>query len=247
MGSPLAGLKAGVISGVVFVGALALVNVILLYAFQSQALTIISKSFSAVCTLVESNSTSSAVNVTSPAVKACFSDVVSVWPEFFAFINFFIALFLASVFGWLYESLPSSRPTIKGLSISVVALVVYIYFGLLGLTFVIQAAELLYAFALADTVLFGYLLGKLYGRYSRTVDIVSQDGSAKILVDGKDFTNKKRTFSVKSVHEVKAEPQEGSSFKEWTVSGGVSVEDNRSYETTMEVNGDGVLRVGTKR
>jgi hypothetical protein len=34
---------------------------------------------------------------------------------------------------------------------------------------------------------------------------------------------------------------EGSSFKGWSVSGGVTVDDPRSYETTMDVEGDGVL------
>ncbi len=246
MGSALAGVKGGVLAGMIFVTSIALFNVVLLYMFKPDALRIISASFGTVCTSVESNSTATTLNSTA-AVQACFNDVISVSPAFFAFINFFIALFFAGLFGWAYENLPGNRPWIKGISVAAFVLLVYVYVGLIGVTFEAEAAELLYLFAVFETILFGVLLGEFYSRYTRTVEISGQGGGTRVLVDGKNVTGKKRTFSIKSVHEIKAETGDGSSFREWTVSGGVTVDDSKSFETTMEVNGDGSLKAAVKK
>jgi len=248
MGSALAGMKAGVVAGVVFVGSLTLFNFLLLIVFKSQALSFISHYYSTVCSTVEVNSTSTLPNSTSSAaVNDCFQDVISVFPGFFAFVNFFISLFFATAFGLLYESLPTKGlPLVKGLSVSFAVLLVYVYLGIVGITFYKLAAELLYVFAVLDTVLYGYLLSRLYRRYTRTVEIAAGD-SANIFVDGKNYSNRTTTFAAKSVHEVKAEALGTATFREWTVTGGVSVEDNKSFETTMEVNGDGKIQVAVKK
>jgi len=75
------------------------------------------------------------------------------------------------------------------------------------------------------------------------VGFVSQgENSLKISVDGRNLTGKARTFHLRSSHEVKGETSGDSSFKEWAISGGVSIEDPRSFRTTIEVNGDGMLK-----
>ena len=68
------------------------------------------------------------------------------------------------------------------------------------------------------------------------------------MVDGRDCTGKARTFATTSSHKVRAEAAEDASFKEWEAAGGITLEDVRSFETVMEVNGDGKLtgKVGTK-
>ena len=68
------------------------------------------------------------------------------------------------------------------------------------------------------------------------------ENSLKIIVDGRNLTGKTRTFHLRSSHEVKGETSEDSAFKEWAISGGVSIEDPRSFRTSIDVNGDGVLK-----
>ena len=67
-------------------------------------------------------------------------------------------------------------------------------------------------------------------------------------MDRQDCTGKARTFAATSSHKVRAEVAEDASFKEWEATGGITLEDTRSFETVMEVGGDGTLRgvVGPK-
>jgi hypothetical protein len=99
------------------------------------------------------------------------------------------------------------------------------------------------------TPLFGYLLGRLYKKYTREVEFSSQDPELlRVVVDGRESTGKVKTFATTSNHKLRAEVAEDASFKEWQATGGVSLEDTRSFETTMEVNDNGKLvgNVGTK-
>ena len=122
-------------------------------------------------------------------------------------------------------------------------LIALLYLGLAGLSFEYTARILISLFDLAATIVYAVILGGLYRRYTRSVEFVSQDeNSLKIIVDGRNLTGKTRTFHLRSSHEVKGETSGDSSFKEWAISGGVSIEDPRSFRTTIEVNGDGMLK-----
>ena len=119
---------------------------------------------------------------------------------------------------------------------------------LYGFTLGTLPTVLLGFFFVIWTSIYGYILGRLYRRYTRTIKFESPDEKlAKVMVDGKDYTGRTRTFALTSTHEIKAKLNEGASFKQWEVSGGVVVEDPRSYETLMEVKGDGLLRVQSAR
>jgi redox-regulated HSP33 family molecular chaperone len=118
-----------------------------------------------------------------------------------------------------------------------------VYFQLLGFTFELSATEALVAVLLVSTIAFGYILGRFYKRYTRVIQFASEDDSAlRIIVGRSDLTGKTSTLAANSSHNIEAKVTDDSSFKGWSVSGGVTVEDAKSFETTMEVNGDGLLK-----
>lgn len=240
MGSFFAGIKAGTLSGVLYVGVMALFNVSMLYAFQPQVLTAIQTLYPAQCPATPINGTSSA---------DCFASLVAVDVPFNAFVAFFVALLYAGVMGIYYDLLPGKSPTLKGVAFASVISLSLVFFGLSGYVFDLQAAIATGIFLLSWTPVFGYVLGRLYRKYTRTVSIGSLDpGMLKVMVDGRDLTGKTRTFAHTSSHKVRAEVAEDASFKEWEATGGVTVEDPRSFETVLEVNGEGTLtgKVGKK-
>jgi hypothetical protein len=241
LGSFFAGIKAGTLSGILYLGGMAVFNAALLYAMKPDVLTVIRQSYSSTCAPVAS------VNATT--IEDCFASVVAVDVPYLAFVGFFVALLYSGIFGRYYDSLPTSDPTLKGEIIAAVVGVNLVIFGFAGFFFSSEAALATGAFLIVWTIVFGYFLGRLYKKYTRVVQFQSQDPeSLKVVVDGKDYTGKSRTFALTSSHNVRAEVSEDASFKEWEPSGGIKVEDPRSFESSMEVNGDGVLtgRVGKK-
>jgi hypothetical protein len=240
LGSFLAGIKAGTLTGIMYMGGIALFNVVLLVAMKQQVLNVISQSFASVC------STSSPAGASS--IYACFDLVLSYYVPFLAFVGFFIALLYCGVFGLFYDRLPGGT-IIKGETIAGVVGINLIVFGYSGFYFDSFSDLIDGIFFIAWTVVFGYVVGTLYRRYTRVVSFESEDPeSMKVSLDGREVTGKSRTLSFTSTHKLTAEPAEGSSFKEWVSSGGISLEDTRSFETTFEVNGDGLVkgRVGKK-
>lgn len=115
--------------------------------------------------------------------------------------------------------------------------------GLTGARLGTIATDGLTVFFAIWTVLYGAVLGRLYRRYTRSVRFETADEKlVKVMIDGNDYTGRSRTFARSSAHKVRAKIAKGASFREWNVSGGVTVEDPRSVETTMKVDGDGLLR-----
>ena len=84
MGSFFAGIKAGTLGGVLYVGGMAFFNVVLLYAFKPEVLGLIQSSYATICATGAANTTS--------AIEDCFSSVVSVDVPYVAFVAFFISL-----------------------------------------------------------------------------------------------------------------------------------------------------------
>lgn len=231
MGSFFAGIKAGTLSGILYLGGLAAFNIALLYLLRPEVLSAIQQSYSSICGPAAVNGTS---------VDDCFSLVVSVYVPFDAFVGFFVALIYAGIFGVAYDSFPSRSPSLKGVLIAALVGFSLVYFDLSGFYFNAQSAEATTVFLAAWTVVFGILLGRLYKKYTRLVMFGSQDPKLlKVMVDGRDSTGKAKTFALTSTHKVRADVAEDASFKEWEPSGGVTLEDSKSFETLMEVNGDG--------
>ena len=240
MGSFFAGIKAGTLSGVLYVGGMAVFNVVLLYALQSSALNAISQAYPQSCPLTP--------NVNGSAAD-CFQSVVAVDVPFIAFVAFFITLIYAGVFGLYYDSLPTRGSTIKGLIFAAVIGLSLVFFGFSGYVFDSESGVATTLMMLLWTPLFGYLLGRFYKKYTREVEFSSQDpGLLKVVVDGRDSTGRVKTFATTSNHKLRADVAEDASFREWQATGGISLEDVRSFETTFEVNDNGKLvgMVGTK-
>jgi uncharacterized protein DUF6789 len=231
----LAGIKAGVIAGIAYIGTLAAANLVLLYVSRQDILNYITSNFSLVCSPVNS------VNATS--IQDCFNSLAPVYLPFIAFFGFFVTLVYSAVFGRLYDRLPGRSPVLKGMTVAPLAAITLVYFQLLGFTFELSATEALVVVLLVSTIAYGILLGRFYKRYTRLIQFVSEDESGlRIVVGRSDLTGKTCTLAANSSHNIEAKVSDDSSFKGWSVSGGVAVEDAKSFETTMEVNGDGLLK-----
>ncbi len=240
MGSFFAGIKAGTLSGILYVGGLAIFNVVLLYALQQDVLTAINRFNPTACPIP--------ANVNG-SVQDCFDSVVAVDVPFIAFVAFFITLLYAGIFGLYYDSLPSRGPTGRGLIFAAIVGANLVFFGYSGYVFDYQSALATGIFLLVWTPVFGYVLGRLYKKYTRLVAFSSPNVDLlRVVVDGRDVTGKSRTFATTSSHRIRAEVAEDASFSEWDVSGGVKLEDPRSFETLIEVSGDGSVtgKVGKK-
>jgi hypothetical protein len=236
LGSFFAGIKAGTLGGIMYVGGLALFNVVLLFVLKGAVLSAISQSYSQVCTTgPPTNSTNT--------LEGCFQLVIAVDVPYVAFISFFVALLYSGIFGLWYERIPGVGPTTKGEVIAAVVGFNLVYFRFSGFYFDYESSVASGVFLLVWTVVFGYVLGRLYRRYTRLVKFVSLDeGSLRILVDGRDQTGRVRTLAATSTHRVRAEVAEDASFKEWEAEGGITIDDPRSFETTIEVAADGTLK-----
>jgi FlaA1/EpsC-like NDP-sugar epimerase len=231
MGSLLGGLKAGVVSGIIYVSSLALVNLAALYLYKNEAISLIEKNFASQCMSI--------------TAEGCFLSVIQVYLPVNMFVNYMLLLFYSSIYGRLYEYIPGREYYSKGVTISLILLLNLAFFGSVITQFTFYGRLIVLFAAILLTIILGFLLGKFYRRYTRLVEFQSSDPEhIRVFVDGRDVTGKKLTLSVRSTHRARAEGK--IPFKSWVVTGGVSVDDPRSYETFFEVNGDGILRVNGK-
>jgi hypothetical protein len=231
--SAFAGVKAGILAGIVFSGSIGIFNVILLYVLKQDVLQFTSGSGCA--GIVAGGGV--------PTPEECFNLVVTIYIPFFIFLIFIISLFFAASYGRFFEYIPGRGYRTKSTSVALALLILLLVLGLGGISFEFVARISILVFNLFMAIVYGFVLGGLYRRYTRLVEFVSPDPSSLVIrVDGKNFTGKKRTFSLRSSHSVKAITSGGRSFKEWAASGGVTIEDSRSFETSIEINGDGMLK-----
>jgi len=234
LGSFFAGIKAGTMGGILYAGGMAAFNVVLLYALQADVMASISKANPSLCPMVP--------NVNGSA-QDCFVSLVTIDVPFVAFVAFFITLLYSGLFGIYHDFFPRLGTPAKAMILAAIVAVNLVFFGFAGYIFNSQSEAATTAFLVIWTALFGYSLGRLYRRYTRQVGFESEDGSMlRVMVDGREVTGKSRTFATTSSHRLRAELSEDASFKEWERSGGVSLEDSRSFETVMEVNGDGTVK-----
>ena len=220
--------------GILYIGGMAAFNVVLLYALQADVLKSISSANPTLCPMTPD------VN---GSAQDCFVSLVTIDVPFVAFVAFFITLLYSGLFGIYHDSLPRLATGAKAMVAAAIIAANLLFFGFAGYVFDSQSAVATTVFLVVWTALFGYTLGRFYRRYTRQVGFESEDTTMlRVLVDGRDVTGKWRTFATTSSHRLRAELSEDASFKEWEGSGGVTLEDPRSFETVIEVNGDGSLK-----
>jgi hypothetical protein len=229
-GSSLAGAKAGILGGIFFAAAAGLFNVAILEAFSGSVLAAFQ--------------TNPFCTGGSATPQDCFSTLLTTdIPTFVVLPIGLFGILFGGLYGMYFEFLPGKGYRIRAVAMGMLMLIMILFFGVAGLTADQTQKWIMDAF---DTVaMLGYaaIIARYYRRYSREVEFVSPDPEKlKITVDGKNFTGKARTLSLHSAHTVRA-PSESGAFHEWLVSGGVSVLDSKSFETTMRVDGDGLLKI----
>jgi hypothetical protein len=175
MGSrTIAGLKAGVLSGLLYVVGLAVFDVMLLYALRGVVLTM----WQQFCSGIPNCSVS---NVFGPFVAL-------VYVSFVAIIDFVVVLAYAGAFGFFYDALRMS-PTLKGEIFAAATGLTCLVFGFplsfMGTYIVPLATIASWAFFIVWTLVFGYFLGRLYKRYTKPVSIDSQDSKGAERGDAK--------------------------------------------------------------
>ena len=240
MGSFFAGVKAGTLGGILYVGGIAVFNIFMLYALKSSFLVAINQIAPIQCPLHPT------VN---GSAEDCFDSQLAVYVPFSAFVGFFVALVWAGIFGLYYDTLPSHGSFVRGLIFAAIIGFNLLLFNLSGYVFDTTSETATLIMMILWTPTFGYILGRLYMRYTKAVEISSQDSNLlRVVIDGRDSTGKVKTFATTSNHRLRADLAEDASFKEWEATGGVLLEDTRSFETTMEINENGKIvgKVGPK-
>ena len=230
MGSALAGAKAGILGGIFFAGAAGAFNIAILEAFSGTVLALFQQN--AACT------------TGSITPQDCFSALLTTdIPSLVIFPIAAFGILFGGLYGMYFEFLPGKGYSIRAVAAGMGLLIFILFFGTAGLTADENQKLLMDAFDVFAMVVYSLIIARYYRKYTREVEFQTPDPKRlKITVDGKNFTGKLRTLGVHSSHTIRA-PSESGTFHEWLVSGGVSVLDSKSFETTMRVDGDGLLKI----
>jgi hypothetical protein len=233
LGSSFAGVKAGIIAGIFFAAATGIFNYLLLLATKAATLSVLAQTPECM-SVVSTNSTN--------PLEECFSTVTSVLVPFVTFEIFIVALIFGFIFGRFFDRFPLKGYLNKALVVSYVMILVILFLGI-GISADSNQRLILTLFDLLVAAGFAYLLALFYKRYTRVVEFSSTDiDPVKILIRGRNVTGKAMTFSNRSSQKVVAEASGSRVFREWSYSGGVTVEDPKSFETVMRVEGNGILK-----
>lgn len=227
--SGLAGAKAGILGGIFFAAAVGLVNWALLEAFSSTTLQVLS--------------TISYCSGTQGTPQACLSTLINTNIPTLAVLQGASGLLFGALYGMYFEFLPGEGYRIKAVAMGMAMVIVLLFLGLAGIT--VDRTQQLIMYAIDVVCMMGYVIitARFYRKYTREVKFESPDlAKLKVTVDRKNYTGKVKTLALHSTHTVRA-PSESGAFHQWLVSGGVSVLDPKSFETTMRVDGDGLLKI----
>ncbi|MDA4114153.1 MAG: hypothetical protein OK474_08925 [Thaumarchaeota archaeon] len=235
MGSILAGLKAGAAASLYFAASVSVFNALILLSFKSDVLAALETSSPQCSTTIPAGQVGSA--------QYCFSELLFPGIPLYDFVRtLIIAIFFAISIGIYFDYIPGRSYVRRTLLVSFIMLLVMLFLGLYGLVADGLQEILMVSFELVAAALYAVIFAQLYRRFTREVEFQSQKTNLiKIKVDKRDLTGRKRTFSTNSTHEVEA-VSEGKPFKEWLVSGGVSVKDPKDPKTRMKIVGDGLLK-----
>ena len=226
MGSALAGAKAGLVASLFFAGSISVFNIVLLLAFKTQALSYISTISS--CT---------------GAVESCYSSLLFVFVPIDDFIRIFvIGILFAIAVGVYFDVLPGPSYMRRTLLGALIMVVLMLFLGLYGEVTSTGQAVLMVIYEGIAVVFYAFIMARLYRRFTREVEFQSIPAKGKLFVNGRDMTGRKRTFQVGSNQKVEAEG-EAKAFRGWLVSGGVVVKEPKEPKTSIQVNGDGLLKL----
>jgi hypothetical protein len=225
----LAGAKAGILGGIFFAAVAGIANWGLMEAFSSTALQVLS--------------TISYCSGTAGTPQACLSTLINTNIPTLAVLQGASGILFGALYGMYFEFLPGNGYRIKAFAAGVLMLVVLLFLGLAGITIDRAQQVIMYGVDVVCMVGFVAIIAHFYRAYTREVKFESPNAEKlKITVDHKNYTGKTKTLSLHSNHTVRA-PSESGAFHAWLVSGGVSVLDSKSFETTMRVDGDGLLKI----
>jgi hypothetical protein len=225
----LAGAKAGILGGIFFAAVAGLANWGLMEAFSSTALQVLS--------------TISYCSGTQGTPQACLSTLINTNIPTLAVLQGASGILFGALYGMYFEFLPGNGYRIKAVAAGTLMLVVLLFLGLAGITIDRTQQVIMYGVDVVCMLGFVVITAHFYREYTREVKFVSPNPEKlKITVDHKNYTGKTKTLSFHSNHTVRA-PSESGAFHAWLVSGGVSVLDSKSFETTMRVDGDGLLKI----
>jgi hypothetical protein len=235
LGSALAGLKAGVVASGYFAGSVSLFNIVLLFAFRQQVVDYLTQNYSTAC--------GGTGVVPAGGAEACFdSIIVSGIPVVDFARTLVIALLFSVAVGLYFDYLPGPTYLRRGAFAAIVMLILMLFLGLYGIVITETQVVLMILFESGAVILYAVVLARLYRRFTREVEFQTVVATGKVIVDHRDLTGRKRTFSVNSRHKVEA-AGELKSFKGWLVSGGVHVDEPKQEKTSITVTGDGLLKL----
>jgi hypothetical protein len=229
LASPFAGAKAGIVGAAFFTAVVGLFNFVFLETLKSTSLADLSKT-AAGCT-------------TTP--ETCFNNIIVINLPYAVLLPCAtLGVLFGVLYGMYFEYIPGKGYAIRAIGISLIFLIVLIVIGSAGNATATDETELatIRAFDTVALIGYAYIISKLYRRLTREVNFESPSDKLKIEVDGRNYTHKMKTLSLHSSHKLKA-PTDKGVFHQWLVSGGVSVDDPRSPETKMKVEGDGLLKI----
>ena len=230
-GSGLAGAKAGILGGIFFAGAVGLFNATLLEAFSSSVLAVFSTN-------------SLCVPPTGTSPQDCFSTLLTAdIPSLVVFPIGVFGILFGALYGIYFEFLPGHGYRIRAVAVGMAMLIAMLFLGLAGLTTDPTQKAIMDAFDTVAMLMYTVIIAHFFRKYTREVEFESPDSERlKFTVDRKNYTGKTKALSLHSTHTIRA-PSESGAFHQWLVSGGVTVLDAKSFETTMRVDGDGLLKI----
>jgi hypothetical protein len=227
VGSALAGAKAGAVASLYFAGSVSLFNILLLLTFKAQVISYL-QTFS---------------DCAGSAAQSCLSVlVIEVIPIDDFLRTLVVAMLFAVATGVYFDYLPGPTYSRKTLLMSIIMLVAMLFLDLYGVVTSVTQEVAMVAFELMAVVFYALIMARLYRRFTREVEFQTVTPAGRVVVDHRDLTGKKRTFSVKSSHKVEA-AGELKTFRGWLVSGGVTVKEPKETKTSILVTGDGMLKL----
>lgn len=226
MASGLAGAKAGAIGAALFAAAAGLFDSLVLLVSKSSVIAAME---------------TAGVCATWKSLQDCFMYLVGLDVLLVVVLPVAVCgLLFGALYGMYFEFLPGGGYTARAAAVGMLMLIVILFFGLGGVAGSATQGLAVRVFDLVAMVGYVVLLARFYRKYTREVRFESSGG--KFTVDNKDYAGKTKTLGIHSSHKLSAPGGKGA-FHAWLVSGGVSVEDQKSPETKMKVDGDGLLKL----
>ncbi len=165
-----------------------------------------------------------------------------------AFQLFVAALIFAFIFGYFFDRFPVRGYMTKASIVTGIMFVLLVLFGREGVTTDDTQFWIVLAFGIVASGGFAFILARFYRRYTRIVEFQSQESdTVRIILGKRNATGKTVTLATRASYKIVADVSGSKLFKEWSYSGGVTVEDPKSYETVMRVDGDGILKALSTR